>query len=104
MNAKREPVDYSQITLLYFASVKTSLPDEPLSEQITLPQGQATIILTELRSYLIDQVHPHNQEYHLALNKSVWSVDEEIIPVEQEATTVLKGGETLCPIPPVSGG
>lgn len=38
------------------------------------------------------------------LARSAWSVDEEMIAEEREGEVVLKGGETVCPIPPVSGG
>lgn len=73
-----------------------------MSEQVDLPHGNLS--LSQLRSYLTTIVHPDNEEYALALDKSAWSVNEDMISPELEHTVVLKGGETVCPIPPVSGG
>ncbi|KAK4335669.1 hypothetical protein RTBOTA2_004445 [Rhodotorula toruloides] len=45
-----------------------------------------------------------NDELARVLERSAWSVDEEMVDEEREDEVLLKGGETVCPIPPVSGG
>jgi len=52
----------------------------------------------------VREVHKGNEEFERALEKSTWSVDEEMIPIEQEREFIVKEGQTICPIPPVSGG
>jgi len=52
----------------------------------------------------VRQVHKGNEEFERALEKSTWSVDEEMIPIEKENQFILKHSQTICPIPPVSGG
>ncbi|GAA5875738.1 hypothetical protein JCM8547_007054 [Rhodosporidiobolus lusitaniae] len=91
-----------QITLLYFAGVRTSLPSEPDSQVIDLPASPSPFPLSQLRQYLTSTVHPDNEEFACVLERSEWSVNEEM--VEVEGKVVLRGGETVCPIPPVSGG
>ncbi|ORY41183.1 hypothetical protein BCR35DRAFT_42840 [Leucosporidium creatinivorum] len=93
-----------QITLLFFASVRTSLPSEPYSTTVSLPSDPTPYPISLLRQHLIEQVYPGNQEFKQALLKSAWSVDEEMVDESDEQRVMLKGGEIVCPIPPVSGG
>ncbi|BGP17598.1 hypothetical protein JCM10213_001248 [Rhodosporidiobolus nylandii] len=90
-----------QITLLYFAGVRTALPGEPDSQLVDLP---AALPLSRLREYLTTHVHTGNDELARVLERSAWSVDEEMIDDEREGEVLLEGGEVVCPIPPVSGG
>ncbi|BGP41139.1 hypothetical protein JCM10450v2_005171 [Rhodotorula kratochvilovae] len=92
----------AQITLLYFAAVRTSLPGEPPSQLLALPTSPAPFPLSALRAHLVRDVHPGNNEFARVLERCAWSVDEEM--VDEEDGVVLKGGETVCAIPPVSGG
>ncbi|KAI5477976.1 molybdopterin synthase/thiamine biosynthesis sulfur carrier, beta-grasp protein [Pseudohyphozyma bogoriensis] len=92
------------ITILYFASIRTSLPSEPDSQLLHLPSTPTPFTLLSLRSFLINDVHQGNEEFERALGRSTWSVDEEMVEKEEEGSTVLKNGMTVCPIPPVSGG
>ncbi|GAA5908768.1 hypothetical protein JCM6882_008202 [Rhodosporidiobolus microsporus] len=93
-----------KITLLYFAGVKTSLPSEPDSQTVTLPTSPSPFPLSRLREYLTAHVHPGNDEFARVLDRSAWSVNEEMVDEEDEGKVLLRGGETVCPIPPVSGG
>jgi len=90
--------------LLYFASIRTSLSGEPDSQIIQLPSTPSPFNLYDLRVHLVREVHKGNEEFERALEKSTWSVDEEMIPIEQEREFIVKEGQTICPIPPVSGG
>ncbi|GAA5825161.1 hypothetical protein JCM11251_006125 [Rhodosporidiobolus azoricus] len=92
------------ITLLYFAGIKTSLPSEPDSQLIPLPTSPSPFPLSLLRKHLVTHVHPDNHEFARVLQRSAWSVNEEMVDDEDEGKVGLKGGETVCPIPPVSGG
>jgi molybdopterin converting factor small subunit len=94
-----------QVTLLYFASARSSLPNEPHSEVVSLPSSNppTPFHLSSLRALLL-QLHPNNDEFANVLSRSAWSVDEEMVEPELESSLVLKGGEAVCIIPPVSGG
>ncbi|TNY24430.1 hypothetical protein DMC30DRAFT_413366 [Rhodotorula diobovata] len=94
----------AEITLLYFAGVRTSLASEPSSQRVALPRSPSPFPLARLRQYLTTEVHAGNDEFARVLERCAWSVDEEMVDDEDEATVVLKGGEVVCPIPPVSGG
>ncbi|KWU44756.1 hypothetical protein RHOSPDRAFT_33571 [Rhodotorula sp. JG-1b] len=92
------------IELLYFAGVRTAIPGEPASQKVQLPSTPSPFALSDLRNYLIKSVHPGNDEFAHVLGKSAWSVNEEMVDEDAEAQVLLRGGETVCPIPPVSGG
>ncbi|GAA5873816.1 hypothetical protein JCM16303_002597 [Sporobolomyces ruberrimus] len=93
-----------KITLLYFASLRTSLPDEPTSQIIQLPSSPSPFNLYDLRIHLVKDLHRGNEEFERALEKSSWSVDEEMIEIENEKEFHLREGQVVCGIPPVSGG
>lgn len=103
LSSQSELIFRLQIILLYFAGVRTSLAaeGEPYSESISLPH--APFALSSLRS-LLAGLHPGNDEFIRVLGRSLWSVNEEMVDKDDEATLLLDGGETVCPIPPVSGG
>ncbi|GAA5945332.1 hypothetical protein JCM1841_000840 [Sporobolomyces salmonicolor] len=92
------------ITLLYFASLRTSLSTEPYSSLVPLPSSPSPFTLHDLRSYLVNEIHRGNDEFARALERSAWSVDEEMVDLEEERERILLGGEVVCGIPPVSGG
>jgi hypothetical protein len=52
----------------------------------------------------VKEVHQGNEEFEHALERSLWSVDEEMVELEQEKDFALKTGQVVCGIPPVSGG
>jgi molybdopterin converting factor small subunit len=91
------------ITILYFASIRTHLGIE--RELITLPPDESRI--TDLPSAIIRQ-HPEDPKKLKALLEAcMWCVDEEMVDLEDvdgEGARVLKGGEVVAVIPPVSGG
>lgn len=82
--------------------MRTAIADEPESELLELPT--VPFPLSALRALLTTSVHPNNAELERVLERSGWSVDEEMIDPEQEHIVQLSGGETVCAIPPVSGG
>lgn len=89
------------ITVLYFAAASTAtgltsqtvlLPDQPSSEK--------KFYLSSLGDLLIS-LHP-NRGLDKVLKSSQWSVDAEM--VDDPEKLVLKGGEEVAVICPVSGG
>lgn len=94
------------ITILYFASIRTYLGTE--RESVALPLNPTTH-----KSRLMDlpaavaRLHPSDPE-KLAriLEGCMWCVDEEMVDLDdvEEGGRVLKGGEVVAVIPPVSGG
>lgn len=87
----------AEITVLYFAaaSTATGLTSEriPIASEEGLP-------LTSLPELLVSR-HP-NTSLDRILATSQWSVDEEM--VDDPSEIVLKGGEEVAVICPVSGG
>ena len=90
--------------MLYFASLRTSLAGEPSSQILQLPSSPSPFTLYDLRRYLVEEVHKGNEEFEHALERSLWSVDEEMVELESEKSFILKDGQVVCGIPPVSGG
>ncbi|CAL1716522.1 unnamed protein product [Somion occarium] len=86
----------SNITVLYFAAASTATG---LTEQsIALPQNPFP--LSSLASVIISQ-HP-NKGLEKILGTSQWSVDAEM--VDDPEKVLLKGGQEVAVICPVSGG
>lgn len=90
-----------QITMLYFAGARTSLPNEPNSESISLPT--TPFPLSGLRQLLAER-YGGNIAFASVLQRSAWSVNEEMIQRDEESSTLLLGGEVVGIIPGVSGG
>jgi len=84
------------ITVLYFAAASTATG--LTSEQVPIPEGG--LKLSALAETL-DQRHPR-KDLKAIVETSQWSVDLEM--VEDPDTIVLKGGEEVGIICPVSGG
>ncbi|GAA5860858.1 hypothetical protein JCM3774_003166 [Rhodotorula dairenensis] len=93
-----------KIELLYFAGVRTSIAGEPASQTVPLPSSPNPFPLSALRDHLVQAVHPGNDEFARVLDRSAWSVNEAMVDDDDVARVWLRGGETVCPIPPVSGG
>lgn len=89
------------ITLLYFAGARTALPGEPYEEEVPLPS--ARFPLSGLRALLVAR-HGDNRLFAAVLDKSAWSVNEEMVDRDAEDECILLGGETVGVIPGVSGG
>ena len=87
--------------MLYFAGARTSLPHEPNSESISL--STTPFALAGLRQLLCER-HEGNIAFANVLQRSAWSVNEEMVQRDEEATTLLRGGEVVGIIPGVSGG
>jgi len=84
------------VTILYFAAASTATGVD--AEIIAIPpQG---LPLSKLSAQLVS-LHP-NSKLEDVLRASQWSVDAEM--VEDPEAVVLKGGEEVAVICPVSGG
>lgn len=91
------------ITILYFASIRTHLGLE--RETIDLPlTTSGSSCISDLPA-AVHRLHPSEKTKQI-LQGCMWSVDEEMVDLEdeEEGKQVLKGGETVAVIPPVSGG
>lgn len=89
------------VTVLYFAAASTATG--LASERITLPPETASdnpMRLSSLASLLTSR-HP-DTSLGKVLEGSQWSVDAEM--VEDPEEVILKGGEEIAIICPVSGG
>ena len=86
----------AKITVLYFAAATTALG--LTSETFVLPDGG--LKLSDLAN-LITSRHPKSG-IDRVLGQSRWSVDAELVDLTD--SVVLRGGEEVAVIPPVSGG
>lgn len=85
-----------EITVLYFAAASTATG---LShERCAIP---ANLRLSELGGLLVTR-HPGATDLRKILDGSQWSVDAEMVDEPKEH--ILKGGEEVAVICPVSGG
>ncbi|KAI0749581.1 hypothetical protein C8Q80DRAFT_1162753 [Daedaleopsis nitida] len=88
----------ASITVLYFAAASTATG--LTTEEVELPGTESSLLLSELASVLVAR-HPKTS-LGAVLEKSSWAVDAEM--VEDPAAVVLRGGEEVAVICPVSGG
>ena len=86
----------SEITVLYFAAATTAT--SRTSETFAIP-GDG-LKLSDLAKLIVSR-HP-NTGIDRVLEQSRWSVDAELI--HHLDSFVLRGGEEVAVIPPVSGG
>jgi molybdopterin converting factor small subunit len=97
------PFIMPSITILYFASIRTHLGLE--RETIDLPlTTSGSSCISDLPA-AVYRLHPSEKTKQI-LQGCMWSVDEEMVDLEdeEEGKRMLKGGETVAVIPPVSGG
>ncbi|KAJ9105539.1 hypothetical protein QFC19_003521 [Naganishia cerealis] len=95
----------ASITILYFASIRTHLNLERETVPLPLPgSSQSTSTISDLPQ-AIHRLHPSDKVKQI-LQGCMWSVDEDMVDLEdeEEGKRILKGGETVAVIPPVSGG
>jgi molybdopterin converting factor small subunit len=85
------------ITILYFASASTATGKT--IEKLSIPS--TGLPLPSLNDLLISH-YPNNTNLPKVLNSSQWSVNEEM--VDDPSSVILRGGEEVAVIPPVSGG
>lgn len=88
--------------MLYFASARTTLNKS--NESLSLPSSSFPI--AKLKTYLLEK-YDGNEELKKVLNKSALSLNEEIVYDEDDAAAgevLLKEGDVVAIIPPVSGG
>ena len=86
------------ITILYFAAASTSTG--LTTETVPIPES-GSLPLIELPKVLISR-HPNATGLKDILESSQWSINAEM--VEEPENVVLKGGEEVAVICPVSGG
>ncbi|EKM58213.1 uncharacterized protein PHACADRAFT_89938 [Phanerochaete carnosa HHB-10118-sp] len=86
-----------EITVLYFAAASTATG--LTVERVPLPSGEP-LPLTSLADLLVSR-HPKTNLDKVLLS-SQWSVDADM--VDEPEKVVLKGGEEVAVICPVSGG
>lgn len=87
-----------QITVLYFAAAQTATGLS--AETIALPADESDFKLSSLGSLLAAR-YP-GSKLDSVLKTSQWSVDAEM--VDEPENVLLKGGEEVAVICPVSGG
>jgi len=88
------------ITVLYFAAASTSTG--LTSQDVSLPSSEFP--LRDLPKHLV-ALHPKARDLKKILDESRWSVDAEMVEEgEQYEKWVLRGGEEVAVICPVSGG
>ncbi|KAI0671608.1 hypothetical protein C8Q78DRAFT_785690 [Trametes maxima] len=87
------------ITVLYFAAASTATG--LTSERVPLPFSNASQFPLSALADVLAARHPGTQ-LGAVLAQSQWAVDEEM--VDDPAGVVLKGGEEVAVICPVSGG
>jgi molybdopterin converting factor small subunit len=87
------------ITILYFAAASSAT--QRSSESIPLPGGKP-LALSDLGALLTSWHGDSNLGE--VLKTSQWSVDAEMVEDERVKDVVLKGGEEVAVICPVSGG
>ncbi|KDQ57181.1 hypothetical protein JAAARDRAFT_35781 [Jaapia argillacea MUCL 33604] len=93
------PQHTTEITVLYFAGASTATGLS--SQQIQLPAPPSEPFKLSQLSALLVSLHPATN-ISKVLETSQWSVDAEM--VDDPNAVVLKGGEEVAIIPPVSGG
>ncbi|PPR05326.1 hypothetical protein CVT24_008045 [Panaeolus cyanescens] len=87
------------ITILYFAASSTAT--NLSSESISIPSSG--LPLNSLPSLLISR-HPESPNLKDILKDVKWSIDLEMVDEGDEENIILKGGEEVGVICPVSGG
>ena len=87
--------------MLYFAASRDAL--DGLSTE-TFELASTVKYLADLPAALLQRHQEHADELKAVLRRSAWSVNEELIPREEEATTELRDRDVVAVIPPVSGG
>lgn len=102
MQVRRDSVDVSdlQVTVLYFASARDAVG--VVSEPVDLPSAEPS--LGDLTAVLLARHQQHDAELRAVLRQSAWSVNEAIVGRDEEAALVLRPGDVVAVIPPVSGG
>jgi len=88
-----------EITVLYFAAASTATG--LTSQTVLLPSSTSQQFRLSALGDLLVSLHP-NKGLDKILPSSQWSVDAEMVDDSQEV--VLKGGEEVAIICPVSGG
>ncbi|KIM84900.1 hypothetical protein PILCRDRAFT_817721 [Piloderma croceum F 1598] len=89
------------ITVLYFAAASTATGLTSQAVSLPPPTNSSKEFRLSLLGDLLISLHP-NKGLDKILQSSQWSVDAEMVDDPQEV--VLKGGEEVAVICPVSGG
>ena len=74
------------------------------SESLALPSSEAGYPLSSLSAYLLSRHAQCANELKKVLDGSAWAVNEEMVLDTEVEETMLKNGDVVAVIPPVSGG
>ena len=92
------------LTILFFASAQTatslSTLSFPLPTSERSPSSSQPYTLSKLSIDLVERFPKLGK----VLESASWAVDEEMVGEEEVGGWVLRGGETVAVLPPVSGG
>lgn len=88
------------ITLLLFAAAR----DAAGKSSFILDLPQSPFPLTDLASLLPAAGLKDSSRFNVVLKRSQWSVGQSMVREDEVSKTMLKGGEEVAIIPPVSGG
>ncbi|KAG0147833.1 hypothetical protein CROQUDRAFT_42274 [Cronartium quercuum f. sp. fusiforme G11] len=97
----------SLVTILLFASARSSVPGEPTSIKLQLPNvtPQSLISVRMVREALEGHARVSGwNTFPDILRRSAFAVDDQMIPIDQEAHAKVELENVLAVIPPVSGG
>ena len=103
LTAEIRPKLNRTITVLYFAAASTATG--LTSESIELPATSSQVQgfpLSQLAAFL--ETRHAGTDLGKVLETSRWSVDAEMVEEGEEDSVILKGGEEVAIICPVSGG
>lgn len=102
--AKQNAQNGGFIHVLYFAAAKEAAGIG--RQDIALPESPFPLakLGTHLVQLVSDSGKGDSKEFQKVLERSKWSVDEDMVNEEEIAKLTLKGGEDVAIIPPVSGG
>lgn len=96
--------DTKTIHVLYFAAAKEAVGSG--KQDVQLPE--MPFALSKLGEYLAEEIRKSGKgdakAFQSVLEKSRWSVNEDMIEEEEVGKLMLQGGEDVAIIPPVSGG
>jgi molybdopterin converting factor small subunit len=87
------------IQVLFFASAKDAARTPSLS--LPLPSSSTPYTLSHLAKDLVGR---YPGKLVNILETSTWAVNEEMVPDEEVEGQVLRGGDVVAVLPPVSGG
>jgi molybdopterin converting factor small subunit len=87
------------LQVLFFASAKDATRTSSLA--LPLPSSSTPYTLSKLAKDIVER---YPGKLVKILETCTWAVNEEMVPDEEVEGHVLKGGDVVAVLPPVSGG